>query len=79
LGFANHSRCLRDGFDTVEKLALSVVENGTLPRVVTHQRWSELKENVSEASEEETFNQLTWRITAAVEQMVASGAWERSV
>ena len=44
LEFAKHGRCLREGVDNADKLALRQIVGGLMPRVVVHRRYSELKE-----------------------------------
>jgi hypothetical protein len=44
LAFAKHGRCVREGFDHPDKLALRQIMGGMAPRVVIHHRYSELEE-----------------------------------
>jgi hypothetical protein len=39
LGFVMHGRCVREGFDSIEKLALFQAERGEVPRVAIHKKW----------------------------------------
>lgn len=66
VGFAMHGRCVREGFDTVEKLALFQAELGKVPRVAIHQIWEKIENRVSLASEYEAFPDLVRRLRRAV-------------
>lgn len=60
-----HGRCVREGFDTVEKLALFQVENGSIPRVPVHKRWEQIKGTVESAGEYESFSAVRRRVRVA--------------
>ena len=65
LGFTVHGRCIREGFDSVEKLALYQVGNGLIPRVPVHQQWDQLGKNIPAASEYEPFSDVVRRVRLA--------------
>jgi DEAD/DEAH box helicase/Helicase conserved C-terminal domain len=65
LGFAMHGRCVREGFDLVEKLALFQAENGSVPRVAIHQRWATGGTTGITADEYESFSGLVRRVKRA--------------
>jgi len=65
LGFAMHGRCVREGFDMVEKLALYQLQRGSIPRVPIHQQWDHLRTKMPAASEHEAFSDLVQRVSIA--------------
>ena len=44
LAFATHGRCVREGFDHPDKLALHQAMGAVVPRVVAHQHFQEIEE-----------------------------------
>ena len=66
LGFTMHGRCMREGFDTVEKLALYQTRGGLIPRVPIHEEWELLEKKISPASEYESFGDLIRRVAHVV-------------
>ena len=63
--FTMHGRCVREGFDRVEKLALHQLGNGLIPRVPICQQWEQLKAKMQAASEYEAFPDMVRRVRLA--------------
>jgi superfamily II DNA/RNA helicase len=66
LGFTMHGRCVREGFDLVEKLASFQAENGQIPRVAIHRKWSDGTMNHIRSSEFESFSDLVRSVRTAI-------------
>ena len=66
LEFAKHGRCVREGFDHPDKLALRQVVGGLIPRVVIHQRYAELEEFVKPGPDYESMADAVRRIRRAL-------------
>lgn len=66
LSFSRLTSCVRDGVDTIEKLALYLQRKTPGRRVACHKHWSDLAPWVSEAAENEDWLALSARIRFAL-------------
>lgn len=65
LSLATHGRCVREGFDHPDKLALHHVLGALVPRVVVHQRFELISQGLTLGQDHETFPDAVQRIRKA--------------
>ncbi|WP_031498135.1 DEAD/DEAH box helicase [Bryobacter aggregatus] len=65
LAFTVHGRCVREGFDHPDKLALHHVMGAVVPRVVVHQRFKEIEEFLEPGPDSEKFPEAVSRVRRA--------------
>ncbi len=68
LAFAKHGRCLREGFDHPDKLALRQVLGALAPRVVVHHRYAELDNLLDSGADFESLADAARRIRKAIKR-----------
>ena len=66
LAFAKHARCLREGLDHPDKLALRQVMGGMVPRVLIHLRYSEIEQFLEPAPDYESLVDAVRRVRKAI-------------
>jgi hypothetical protein len=69
LAFTLHARCVREGFDQVEKLALHQVMGGVVPRVAVHQRFAQIADALEGGGDYEKWAALVRRVAKANKQV----------
>ena len=65
VAFALLGRCVREGFNTPEKLALHQALGAVVPRVAVHQRWEQIKELCDGGGDYEKWPDLVARVSKA--------------
>jgi hypothetical protein len=68
LAFATHGRCVRDGFDDPDKLALRQVLGALYPRVAVHNRYSEIEGVIRRGGTYETMDDAARRVRRALRE-----------
>lgn len=64
-------QCIRDGFDSVEKLAMSRIKAKEISRVGVHLRWDKVAFSLNDAPASETWPQLYARVEAGINRSEA--------
>jgi hypothetical protein len=65
LAFATHGRCVREGFDHPDKLALHQVLGAIVPRVAVHRRFENIENYIEPGRDYETFPDAVRRLRKA--------------
>jgi hypothetical protein len=68
LAFAAHGRCVRDGFDDPDKLALRQVLGPLYPRAAVHKRYAEIERLIRPGGTYETMDDAARRIRRALRE-----------
>jgi superfamily II DNA/RNA helicase len=66
LAFAVHGRCVREGFDRPEKLALHQAMGALVPRVAVHRRFDQIEEFLQGGGDYEKWPVLVSRVSKAI-------------
>jgi hypothetical protein len=66
VAFATHGRCIREGFDDPDKLALRQVLGALFPRVAVHNRYAEIERFISPGNTYESMDDAVGRIRRAL-------------
>ncbi len=65
LAFTLHGRCVREGYDIPEKLALHQVMGAVVPRLAVHKRWEKIEEFFEGGGDYEKWTDLKSRVDKA--------------